>query len=292
MNIGQNIVKLRREKTMTQEDLAEELDVSRQAISKWEVGASKPDIDNLVKLSKLFAIPIDEIVNNEVIKTEALSISVKNDDKRYEILIWIRRFMILLLVFFLMNTVYRFIMLFRITSVEGKYTELSNYHYVITTYNDYNDYEEEEYWFKDGVSKTINTVYNANNNFTIITCIDFKNKFGYIVDSSNNPRTEIDIDEYLLRNKGYEKGGKLYSKFPLKIREKNILKLFYTSLNASNVNISRYDKNIFMQVDNNYINLQSKTLLPIMYHYSNEKEEKFKTVQYSIEFDSVDSIEI
>ena len=62
-NIMQNnLIKLRKEKGLSQEELADKLAVSRQAISKWERGESLPDTDNLIRLAKLYGVSIDEIV--------------------------------------------------------------------------------------------------------------------------------------------------------------------------------------------------------------------------------------
>ena len=94
MKFSDNLIKLRKAKGWSQEDLADKLGVSRQAISKWEVGTSKPDIDNVIKLSKLFEISIDELVNNEIVRTEAISINVKKKDNKPKILIWLRRVMV------------------------------------------------------------------------------------------------------------------------------------------------------------------------------------------------------
>lgn len=57
-----NLIKLRKEKGLSQEELADKLAVSRQAISKWERGESLPDTDNLIRLAKLYGVSIDEIV--------------------------------------------------------------------------------------------------------------------------------------------------------------------------------------------------------------------------------------
>lgn len=62
MNLGERICSLRTQKGMSQGDLAEALDVSRQSISKWETGASVPELDKLIKLSQLFGVTLDELV--------------------------------------------------------------------------------------------------------------------------------------------------------------------------------------------------------------------------------------
>ena len=62
MNLGQQIYELRTRNGLSQGDLAEALDVSRQSISKWETGASVPELDKLIRLSQLFGVTLDELV--------------------------------------------------------------------------------------------------------------------------------------------------------------------------------------------------------------------------------------
>lgn len=65
MNFEEKLKMLRKESNLTQEELAEKLCVSRQAITKWENGDGLPDIDNLKEISKLFNVSIDELVKEE-----------------------------------------------------------------------------------------------------------------------------------------------------------------------------------------------------------------------------------
>jgi transcriptional regulator with XRE-family HTH domain len=68
LRIGENLKRLRREKDLTQEELAAHLGISFQAISKWERDESYPDITILPALSNYFKISIDELVGMEEIK--------------------------------------------------------------------------------------------------------------------------------------------------------------------------------------------------------------------------------
>lgn len=65
MGLGKNIASLRKFKGMTQEKLAEQCNVSRQAVAKWETGESEPSIEKLVALSRVFNISIDTLVKAE-----------------------------------------------------------------------------------------------------------------------------------------------------------------------------------------------------------------------------------
>lgn len=66
MTIAEKIKQLRKDNNMTQEDLAEKLNVSRQTISKWETNITIPDADNIVAISKLFNITTDELLDYKV----------------------------------------------------------------------------------------------------------------------------------------------------------------------------------------------------------------------------------
>lgn len=59
MKFEEKLIKLRKEKLLSQEELGEKLDVTRQTISKWELGQSKPDMEKLKEISTLFNISID-----------------------------------------------------------------------------------------------------------------------------------------------------------------------------------------------------------------------------------------
>lgn len=62
---GQRISRLRKEKELTQNDIADKVGVTAQAVSKWENDQATPDIDILVKLSDIFDISLDELLGKE-----------------------------------------------------------------------------------------------------------------------------------------------------------------------------------------------------------------------------------
>ena len=61
--INMNLAALRKQYGLTQEEVAEKIKVSRQAIAKWEKGESVPDINNCMALAKLFQVSLDDLVN-------------------------------------------------------------------------------------------------------------------------------------------------------------------------------------------------------------------------------------
>jgi len=65
MEFNNKLYQLRKQKGLSQEELANRLNVSRQTVSKWEVGDSTPDMEKLVAISDLFEISLDELVTDK-----------------------------------------------------------------------------------------------------------------------------------------------------------------------------------------------------------------------------------
>ena len=66
MSFSTNLKQLRIVNNMTQDDLAKKVGVCRQAISKWELGNSLPDIEHVIILANIFNITIDSLVDNDL----------------------------------------------------------------------------------------------------------------------------------------------------------------------------------------------------------------------------------
>lgn len=79
VEIAQRLAELRRARGYSQETLARELGLSRQAVSKWERAESSPDTDNLIQLAKLYGVSLDELVNVDADVAE--DIAYENADK-------------------------------------------------------------------------------------------------------------------------------------------------------------------------------------------------------------------
>ena len=82
IEIAERLQKLRKENGYSQEELADALGISRQAVSKWERAESSPDTDNLILLARLYNISLDELLSTDETNDE---IKHSNEDKkRYE----------------------------------------------------------------------------------------------------------------------------------------------------------------------------------------------------------------
>ena len=85
MKLGDNIFKLRKECKLSQEQLAEKVNVTRQTISNWELGETSPNPDQLKLLSKALNVSIDELLNNDI--KQVLVEKINNTEKHTEIII-------------------------------------------------------------------------------------------------------------------------------------------------------------------------------------------------------------
>jgi transcriptional regulator with XRE-family HTH domain len=95
MDIGLKIKQLREENGLSQDRLAEKLHVTRQAVSKWESGKGCPDIENIIGISDVFGVSLDELVKNS--KGVEDKIVTDSSSKKWHILVIV--FLISILVY-------------------------------------------------------------------------------------------------------------------------------------------------------------------------------------------------
>lgn len=84
MKFSENLYILRKNKKISQEQLAELVDVSRQSVSKWELGESYPTVENIFRLCNVFNCKMNELINENLTDFDLLSDEIKNTEKLYE----------------------------------------------------------------------------------------------------------------------------------------------------------------------------------------------------------------
>lgn len=82
--LGENIQKLRKQANMSQEQLAEKIDVTRQTISNWELGETAPNPEQLKMLSKELNISIDKLLDN-VVDTKEETTRERNNNYKFKV---------------------------------------------------------------------------------------------------------------------------------------------------------------------------------------------------------------
>lgn len=84
MKFGENLYQLRRSAKLSQEQLAEKVGVSRQSISKWENSESYPEMDNIMKLCKIFHCKINNLVHDDIQDFDSLDEEIKMTKVKFE----------------------------------------------------------------------------------------------------------------------------------------------------------------------------------------------------------------
>ncbi len=85
MKFNEKLIKLRRQSGLSQEELAYKLNVTRQTVSKWELGQTTPEMDKLVSLSKIYGITLDELTSEEETTDVGGQDPIKTDKKKFDI---------------------------------------------------------------------------------------------------------------------------------------------------------------------------------------------------------------
>lgn len=86
MNFGEKLYELRKLKNLSQEEVADKLNVTRQTVSKWETNQSTPDFDKIVPLCELFEISTEELLTGKVQEEKNDNINVKNGESENKVL--------------------------------------------------------------------------------------------------------------------------------------------------------------------------------------------------------------
>lgn len=73
MNLAECLKQARRDRGLSQADVADKLNIARQSISKWETGRTLPDLENLIRLSDLFNLSLDDLIKGDVSMRDKIS---------------------------------------------------------------------------------------------------------------------------------------------------------------------------------------------------------------------------
>lgn len=159
MELGNKIMKLRKEKKLSQETLADTLGVTRQTISNWELNVTKPDISQIKKISKYFNISIDELLDNDI--RDIIEKKVSNTEKitnktRKNIKILIITIYFIILISIISFTVYLYTIKDFTKEYQGEFTCMLG---------------EEKYY----VTVDMELIDDINTNYTLVVTEQHKN---------------------------------------------------------------------------------------------------------------------
>jgi len=169
MSFGEKLVKLRKEKNISQEGLANYMMVSRQTISNWEANITSPNIDQVIKLAKYFNISIDSLLN-----VNGKDIKKNKNDTLVNIMIFLFKFRVII------NILIILIILITLTIFIIHY----NIHKTVGSYNVQCTFEHGEYYFKLYYNKK-RKQENYDIDFSLEEGYDFFGDLGGLLYSKN-----------------------------------------------------------------------------------------------------------
>ncbi len=155
MNIGNTISELRKKNNMTQEELAEKLNVARQTISKWECNETSPSLEDASKLAKIFKVSLDELTGNKNVLEEKVS----NVERLAGIIIKILKIIgVLIIIYFIFLVVGIFVF----TAFRDKTSEEVTGSITCTLNNETETYQVREKDNKLEISKNASNIIDIN----------------------------------------------------------------------------------------------------------------------------------
>lgn len=184
MSFSENLYNLRKKEGLSQEEFAEKIDVSRQTISKWEIGQTTPEMDKLIMISKLFNVSIDELTENAVINENNNEPSSIKPKKKF---LFLKMLLFLLIIYFSIS-IYKFIALTIMNNIGNSFNENS---YSITISQKSSEFPQE---FNTNILKVNNKVLeksgSSNDKPHSLEYLDLENKERY--------ELVLEDDEYIL----------------------------------------------------------------------------------------------
>lgn len=194
--LGEELYKYRKEKGLSQEELANKINVSRQSIHLWEAGKSIPDLENIANLCSVLEITTDKITNGlDIIKVKKVNL------KKY--LHIIIKILIFLCVIYICSSLRKSYILMKLNNKYENYRNLDNYSY-IEQYNEgnkkslkTNNFYQNTVYYKNNIYKS--SFININIKTTIFE--DNNKKERYIIDEKNKTYEEnLNFNKYTPEN--------------------------------------------------------------------------------------------
>ena len=304
---SEQIYKIRKAEGLSQEEFGNKIGVSRQMVSKWEIGESSPRTDKINKICTTFGITPAEFISDDEENKESKKITkiiynnkkekvVKSQQQRQKI---IKQFSILIIS--VISTIYiicslcKFIYLKSLNKEMLKFKGLNNYYFILTSYMDDNAVDRKEVWYLDGkykIEETYSSYEQDINEQKIIHYIDTNNNTEkeYLID---NLGTKLNSSGNIINNELYQHGNLLYYYFP-KILTNNNYEIIKSSLKLGLIKVDNTEKYISIVFNDKKIIFDKRTGIPIKNKdKAKENGQEMTTMQFiDAKFNSVKSNEI
>lgn len=122
MKLSKKIIKIRKENSLSQEEFGEKINVSRQAVSKWENEETKPDIEKIQQIAEKFNVSYEYLLNDEIENIEKVDKNFDKKERKSKIKTSLKIFLIIFIIYLLICT-YKFIAFYRFYTIANSFSE-------------------------------------------------------------------------------------------------------------------------------------------------------------------------
>ena len=273
---SEQIYKIRKAEGLSQEEFGNKIGVSRQMVSKWEIGESSPRTDKINKICTTFGITPAEFISDDEEDKESKKITkiiynnkkekvVKSQQQRQKI---IKRISILIIsvigTIYIICSLCKFIYLKSLNKEMLKFKGLNNYYFVLTIYMGSKAVDKKEVWYLNGKYKIEETYSSYDKEIN-------EQKTIYYIDTNNNTEkvylkdnlsAKIKYSGSIYNGEIYKDGNLLYSYFT-QILKNDIKQLIKFSLKFELLKIIDTKENIIIMDKAINITIDKKTGIPI-----------------------------
>ena len=273
---SEQIYKIRKAEGLSQEEFGNKIGVSRQMVSKWEIGESSPRTDKINKICTTFGITPAEFISDDEENKESKKITkiiynnkkekvVKSQQQRQKIIKRISILIIsLIIAIYIVCSLCKYIYLKSLNKEMLKFKGLNNYYFILTSYMGSKAVDKKEVWYLDGKYKIEETYSSYDKEIN-------EQKYIYYIDTNNNTEkvylkdnlsAKIKYSGSIYNGEIYKDGNLLYSYFT-QILKNDIKQLIKFSLKFELLKIIDTKENIIIMDKAIDITIDKKTGIPI-----------------------------
>ena len=235
MKFNEKLFELRKQKGWSQEELGFKLNVTRQTISKWEIGETSPKLEELQTLSKLFEISVDELIGNEAVKEQTYEID--NTKKKTKIKMILKWIIFIILAIYLGYSLHKYLIINEFLKRYNNSKEFYGFNYgIIEIITDNNEIISWKQYCNDkGVLKVYDTLGNTikkEEHFYGEDKTECVKSICYEYDLMNKTYTKKEYDEYYsILTSDFESDSKLQNEINSNIIDSGFFRKVLVSLN-------------------------------------------------------------
>ncbi len=122
MKLNEKIIKIRKENGLSQEEFGDKINVSRQAVSKWENEEAKPDIEKIQQIAKKFSVSYEYLLNDEIETIEKVDKSSNKKEPKSKTKSFFKVILIIFIIYLLI-CIYKFIVFYRFYTIANSFSE-------------------------------------------------------------------------------------------------------------------------------------------------------------------------